>query len=66
MILSKFSIKRPVAMTALIIVLILAGLNSYRRIGLNNMPDIDAPFVTITTIYPGASPAEIEVGIAKK
>jgi hydrophobic/amphiphilic exporter-1 (mainly G- bacteria), HAE1 family len=66
MILSKFSIKRPVAMTALIIVLILAGFNSYRRIGLNNMPEIDAPFVTITTVYPGASPAEIEVDIAKK
>lgn len=66
MFLSDFSIKRPVAMTAFIIVLLLAGLNSYRKLGLNNMPDIEIPYVTITTVYPGASPGEIEVDVAKK
>jgi len=66
MFLSNASLKRPIAMTAFIVVLLLAGLNSYRKIGLNNMPAIDMPFVTINTIYPGASPNEIEVDVAKK
>ena len=66
MFLSNFSIKRPIAMTAIIIVMILAGINSYRGIGLNVMPEIDIPYVTITTVYPGASPEEIEVDVAKK
>ncbi len=66
MILTNFSVKRPIASFAFIIVLILAGLNSYNKIGLNNMPDIEVPYITITTIYPGASPEEIEVDVAKK
>ncbi len=66
MILTNFSVKRPIAMFAFIIVLILAGLNSYNKIGLNNMPDIEVPYITITTIYPGASPEEVEVDVAKK
>ncbi len=66
MFLSNFSIKRPIAMTAIMIALVLAGIYSYRKIGLNNMPEIDIPYVTVTTIYPGASPEEIEVDVAKK
>ena len=63
---SKFSIKRPIAITSILIVFLLLGINSYRKLGLNNMPDIDIPYITITTIYPGASPEELEVNVAKK
>lgn len=66
MFLSDFSIRRPVAMTAFIIVLLMAGFGAYRNLGLDNMPDIEIPYVSITTVYPGASPTEIEVDIAKK
>ena len=66
MFLSNFSIKRPVAITSILIVFLLLGINSYRKLGLNNMPDIDVPYITITTIYPGASPEELEVNVAKK
>ncbi|MCF7790927.1 MAG: efflux RND transporter permease subunit [Victivallales bacterium] len=52
-------------MTAIIIVLILSGINSYRKIGLDNMPEIDIPYVTIKTFYPGANPEEIEIDVAK-
>ena len=30
------------------------------------MPDVDFPFVTVQTIYPGAGPKEIEIQITKK
>ncbi|MDD5090882.1 MAG: efflux RND transporter permease subunit [Candidatus Wallbacteria bacterium] len=66
MFLSDASLKRPVAMTALIIGLILLGLNSFRKMGLEMMPKVDIPYVTIVTIYPGAAPGEIETDIAKR
>ena len=65
MFLSNFSIKRPIAITSILIVFLLLGVNSYRKLGLNNMPDIEVPYITITTIYPGASPEELEVNVAK-
>ena len=66
MILSDFAVRRPVAMSCLIIGLTLLGLNSYRKMGLELMPKMDAPFVTVVTIYPGASPEELETDVAKR
>jgi hydrophobic/amphiphilic exporter-1 (mainly G- bacteria), HAE1 family len=66
MILSDFSVRRPVAMSSLIIGLTLLGLNSYRKMGLELMPKMDAPFVTVVTIYPGAAPEELETDVAKR
>ena len=52
-------------MGCLIIALTILGFNASRKIGLDLMPRADLPYITITTIYPGASPAEIETDIAK-
>ncbi len=66
MFLSDFSVKRPVAMSCLIIGLTLLGINAWRKMGLELMPKIDLPFVTVTTVYPGASPEQIETDVAKR
>lgn len=66
MFLSNASIKRPVAMSALIIALVLLGVNSYRKLGVDNFPRVEFPYITIVTVYPGASPEEIETDIARK
>jgi HAE1 family hydrophobic/amphiphilic exporter-1 len=66
MFLSDASIKRPVAMSCLIIALSLLGFNAWRKMGLELMPKMDVPFITITTIYPGASPEQIETDVAKR
>jgi hydrophobic/amphiphilic exporter-1 (mainly G- bacteria), HAE1 family len=65
MFLSNASIRRPVAMCALIIALTLLGLNSYRDMGLEHLPKVDLPYITIVTVYPGGTPEEIETEIAK-
>jgi HAE1 family hydrophobic/amphiphilic exporter-1 len=65
MFLSDASIRRPVAMGCLIIALTILGFNAARKIGLELMPRADMPYITITTVYPGASPSEIESDIAK-
>ncbi|TWU42469.1 efflux RND transporter permease subunit [Novipirellula artificiosorum] len=64
--LSDFSVRRPIAMGCLIIGLTLLGLNAYRKMGLELMPKMDAPFVTIVTVYPGAAPGELETDVAKR
>ncbi|MBX7257513.1 MAG: efflux RND transporter permease subunit, partial [Candidatus Hydrogenedentes bacterium] len=66
MFLSNASVRRPVAMGSLIIGLTLLGLNAYRKVGLEFMPKIDIPYITVVTIYPGASPSEIETDVAKR
>ncbi|HUT90780.1 MAG TPA: efflux RND transporter permease subunit [Thermoguttaceae bacterium] len=66
MILSDASVRRPIAMGCLIIGLALLGFNAFRKMGLELMPKMDAPFVTIVTIYPGASPEELETDVAKR
>ena len=65
MFLSNASVRRPVAMGCLIIALSLLGFNAYRKMGLELMPKVDLPYITIVTVYPGAGPAEIETDIAK-
>ena len=66
MFLSEASVKRPIAMSALIITLALLGLNSARKLGLELMPKIDIPYITVITVYPGATPEEIETDVAKR
>jgi len=66
MFLSDASVRRPVAVSCLIIGLTLLGFNAYRKMGLELMPKMDVPFITVVTIYPGASPDQIETDIAKR
>ncbi len=66
MILAKTSINRPVMTTMGILVFLIFGLLAYINLNLDQMPDVEIPFVTIQTIYPGAGPKEIETLVTKK
>lgn len=66
MTLSQFSIRRKVAMTCIILMLAILGLFAYRKIGIDLLPKFDVPYVQVTAIYPGASPEEIEVDVARR
>jgi HAE1 family hydrophobic/amphiphilic exporter-1 len=66
MILSDLAIRRPVAMTTALLVMLLFGALAYRNLGVDLMPQVDVPFVTVVTVYPGASPDEIESTVARK
>jgi len=53
-------------MCCFITILVLLGINSYRKIGIDLLPKFDIPYVQITTPYPGATPEEIEIEVGKK
>src|SRR2546427_10990258 len=58
-------IRRPVFATMLIASLVVLGLFSYGRLGLDLFPNIDFPIVTVTTTLKGASVEEMETGVTK-
>lgn len=66
MTLSDVAIKRPVFTAMISIGIIVLGVLGYFRLGVNLFPDVEFPVVTVTTIYPGASPAEMESQVTEK
>jgi len=66
MFLTTAATKRPVATSALLLALALLGLNSYRKLSLESLPSVDVPYVTVTTIWPGASSEDVEKDVAKR
>ncbi len=64
--LAEICIKRPVFATMLIMSLVVLGLDSYRRLGVDFFPKVEFPFVNVTTQLPGASPEEVESQVTKR
>jgi len=65
MFLSDLAVKRPVLITVIILAFVILGLVSYSRLVVELFPSIDFPFVTVSIVYPGAGPAEIESQVTK-
>ena len=64
--LAEICIKRPVFATMLILMLVVLGLDAYRKLGVDLFPKIEFPIVTITTNLRGASPEEVETQVSKR
>jgi HAE1 family hydrophobic/amphiphilic exporter-1 len=64
--LAEISIKRPTLVIVLFTVLILGGLLSYTSLNYELLPKFSPSVVSITTVYPGASPSEVENTVSKK
>ncbi|HEX2535455.1 MAG TPA: efflux RND transporter permease subunit, partial [Chitinophagaceae bacterium] len=64
--LAEISIKRPTLVIVLFTVLILGGLLSYSSLSYELLPKFSPSVVSVTTIYPGASPSEVENTVSKK
>ncbi|WP_112322792.1 efflux RND transporter permease subunit [Oceanibium sediminis] len=56
----RFSIDRPVAVVAIVIMAVLFGVIALTRIPVQLAPDVRKPIVVIDTSWPGAAPAEVE------
>ncbi len=65
MVLSDLSIRRPVLATVMSLMLILIGVISYQRLSVREYPNIDAPVVSVRTVYTGASAEIIESQVTR-
>lgn len=63
---AKISVSRPIMITMIISVFLIFGLIGYLSLNLNLFPDVEIPYVTVSTIYPGAGPKEVETLISKR
>lgn len=64
--LSDTSIKRPVFATMLVLVLVVLGIVSYPGIGVDLMPKVDFPMVSVTTQLKGASSEIMDIDVTDK
>ncbi|MGE5097573.1 MAG: efflux RND transporter permease subunit [Betaproteobacteria bacterium] len=66
MLLSDFSIKRPVTTVVIIIALMCLGLLALKKLRVNQIPDVEQPVMVVTVPYPGASPETVEREIVNR
>src|SRR6202000_373366 len=64
--LAQICVRRPVFATVLMLVIVVLGAAGYAKLGLDQFPNIDLPFVIITTRLDGAAPEEVETDISDK
>ncbi|MBU2277701.1 MAG: efflux RND transporter permease subunit, partial [Gammaproteobacteria bacterium] len=60
MILSDFSIKRPMVVVVVTIALMLFGYFALTKLKTNQFPDVQPPVLVVNVPYPGASPETVE------
>ena len=63
--LTRVSILRPVTITMVVAAILVLGLFSLRDMPVDLYPDIEFPWVTVTSVYPGAGPEEIETLVTR-
>src|ERR687892_2228712 len=65
MFLSDVSIKRPVFATMLMVLLVTLGVVSYKRLAIDEYPDVTYPVIIVNTTFPGASPESMMRDVSK-
>ncbi len=61
--LSEVSIRRPVLASMLSVALVLFGAIGYSRLSVRELPDIDPPVISVTTVLPGANAQVVETAV---
>ncbi|WP_252232550.1 efflux RND transporter permease subunit [Clostridium sp. ZBS15] len=64
--LTKTSVKRPLTIIMVFLVVIMFGYIGYLKMPANLMPDIEIPVVMVTTQWAGAGPEDIDEQISEK
>ena len=62
---SSWSIRNPIPIVLMFVVLTIAGLNSYFKLRTNQFPDVDLPVVAVTVVQSGAAPTEMETQVTR-
>ncbi|MDO5105378.1 efflux RND transporter permease subunit [Capnocytophaga sp.] len=62
----KTSINRPSLIIVILSLLLIGGIYSYKSLNYELIPNVEVNVITISTIYGGASPSEIESTVTKK
>ena len=61
----KTAIQKPITTGLIFVAVIILGLFSLTRLPIDQMPEMDPPYITVMTTYAGANAADIETNITK-
>ncbi len=64
--LTRVSVNHPVFASMMMLALMVLGLASWNRMGVEEFPSVEFPYVVIYTTYPGASPEIVESDVTRK
>ncbi len=58
-------IEKPVTTSLIFVAVIVIGIFCFRQLPIDQFPEMDPPYITVMTTYPGASASEIETNVTK-
>ncbi len=61
----KTAIEKPVTTALIFIAVIIIGIYSFINLPIDQFPEMDPPYITVMTTYPGASASEMETNVTK-
>lgn len=62
---ARLSVRQPIFIASIVILLISLGLIGLKRLPIDLFPDVNFPTIMVTTFYPGAGPQEVENGVSR-
>ena len=62
---TRTSVKRPLTIIMIFVIVLLFGIIGYLKMPSNIMPDIDIPVVMVQTTWQGAGPEDIDKEVSK-
>lgn len=62
---SSWSIRNPIPVIMLFIMLTLAGIAGFNAMRINNNPDVDFPLIQVAAGRPGSAPSEMETQVTR-
>jgi hydrophobe/amphiphile efflux-1 (HAE1) family protein len=64
--LSELAVKRPTLVVVIFIILVFLGVMSFTSLNYELLPKFTSPVFTVSTVYPGAGPSEVENSVSKR
>lgn len=61
----KTAINKPVTTVLIFVAIMIIGIFCFMRLPIDQFPEMDPPYVTVLTTYPGASSSEVETNVSK-
>ncbi len=61
----KTAIQKPITTGLVFVAVIVLGLFSLSRLPIDQLPEMDPPYISVMTTYPGANASEIETNVSK-
>ena len=63
--LPEFGVRRPITNLMIFFGILIVSIYSLSRLGIDQMPEIEPPVISVVSSYPGASPEDVEIKVTE-